>query len=53
LINAYEDRLAKGITDIPDEDEEKELLLIISKILESIIAPTEYLMKLKGPTGQD
>lgn len=56
MITAFEERQSKKIS--PEElenveDDEKEILLTISKILETLIAQTEYLIKQKDPTGQE
>lgn len=45
--------MIKGVVDYEEEEDEKEILLSISKILETIIAPIEYLVKIKNPNGQD
>jgi hypothetical protein len=49
MIELNEDRIKKGTLDDEDdnEEDEKEVLLSISKILETLIAPTEYLIKIK------
>ncbi|CDW75143.1 sec14-like protein 2-like [Stylonychia lemnae] len=56
LIKSYEERQRNPVAESTEQDikeDEKEILSSISKILETLIAQTEYLMKVKNQAGQD
>ena len=53
LINSANERSENNIEEFEEEDDEKEILMCISKILETLVSPTEYLIKIKGTKGQD
>jgi len=49
MIQTEEQRSEMGKVDRRAEENEKEILLSIAKVLDTLVAPTEYLVKMKNP----